>query len=85
MSNHPWRSGRRMFDCGADCPNRKPGCQDHCEKYARDKAKWDERMATERQQAMLNQYVTKRTGYYRDKQARSDCNGLLRKHNGHKK
>ena len=31
--------------CEKDCPGRYPGCSDHCEKYARNRAEYDKKMA----------------------------------------
>lgn len=37
-SNHPWRTPNHDFSCEPNCPKRKPGCQDHCEKHQRELA-----------------------------------------------
>ena len=34
-----------MFTCSRDCPERKPGCHDHCDKYKRERAAYDKRKA----------------------------------------
>lgn len=84
MSNHPWRERRRMFNCPPNCPKRKPGCQDHCDIYAKDRAEWDKHRATERVQENLDIYTNKRMARYMDRMARSDKHGLLRKNGGMK-
>lgn len=37
-----------VFTCRSDCPDRKPGCHDHCDKYQREKSEWDRRKAAVR-------------------------------------
>ena len=46
-----------MFTCEPDCANRRPGCQDHCEKHKREKAAWDERRAILQREASITNYV----------------------------
>ena len=40
--------GRCFFNCPPDCPERKPGCQDHCRTYLDKKEEWDALKAAER-------------------------------------
>lgn len=48
---------RGFFTCPPNCPDRKPACQDHCETYARDKARHDEYRAKEQRKHEVDQYV----------------------------
>lgn len=79
MANHPWRQYSHMFTCEPDCPKREPGCQAHCEKHIREKAEWDKCAAIENQRKDLNLYTSLKVSYYKDRQARCDKGGLLRK------
>ena len=84
MPNHPWRQRSHIFTCEPDCMNRKPGCQDHCEKHLREKAEWDKRKAVSDRRTHLDYYISKRVAYYKDIQAKCDNGGLLRKNGRHK-
>lgn len=79
MSNHPWRRASYMFSCKPDCPKRKPGCQDHCEQHAKDRAKWDERAAIERRERTIDQYTNNLIRECKDTRARCNVHGLLKK------
>lgn len=48
---------RSVFTCPPNCPDRKPACQDHCERYARDKAKHEEIKAAEQKYRDVGQYI----------------------------
>lgn len=48
MSN-PFNKFRSFFDCPANCPERKPACQAHCERYLKKKEQWDALKAAERE------------------------------------
>lgn len=61
-SNHPWRTKSRYFHCEPDCPRRKPGCQDHCEQHAQDRANYDADMATDREDKAVDGYVARAVG-----------------------
>ena len=71
MSNHPWRTSTHMFKCPVECPNRKPGCQDHCEQHAKDAANWEERRKLELRRRHLDNYVSGKVDYYKDRKAKS--------------
>lgn len=75
MSEHPWRNNRRTFTCPPECPNRKPACQDHCERYARDKARHNEHMEAKRQQQNLNNYVMGIISSCKDASAKNNKHG----------
>ena len=45
---NPYWSSRQFFDCKPDCPERKPGCHDHCERYQKKRAQLDAWNAAER-------------------------------------
>lgn len=79
MSNHPWRASTHMFKCPPECPDRKPGCQDHCEQHAKDMVKWEERRKLELDRRHLDNYVTERVVYYRDRKAKSAKHSALYK------
>ena len=57
MSNTPWRTGNRYFNCEPNCPNRKPGCQDHCKKHIEEKARWEQVKAAKRQHEEVKHYT----------------------------
>lgn len=42
MANRTYNGTRHFFDCKPDCEGRKPGCQDHCERYLTKRAQLDE-------------------------------------------
>ena len=79
MSNHPWRRMTHIFTCEPDCPERKPGCQDHCEKYIREKAEHDKRVSIENTRNYLDSYTTRRIMCYRDRKAKSASGGYVKK------
>lgn len=68
MSNHPWRARNGTFNCPPDCENRKPGCQDHCEQHAKDKAKYEERKRVELQRTNVDDYVISKLAYNSNQQ-----------------
>ncbi len=67
MSNHPWRENSRMFSCTPNCPKRKPGCQDHCEQHAKDKANYNKRKKIAQLESSLDDYVRLQVMNSRDK------------------
>lgn len=50
------RNRKLPFTC-KDCPDRYPGCHDHCNKYKREKAIWDKQKAEEAMDRELSGYV----------------------------
>lgn len=82
-SNHPWRTKSRYFHCPPDCANRKPGCQDHCEQHAKDKAKYDADMATDREGRAVDGYVARAVNGNKNSSAirRKDFYGYSKKRN----
>ena len=63
MSNHPWRARNGRFNCPPNCENRKPGCQDRCEQYAKDKARDAERKRAESQRTSVDEYIVSKLAY----------------------
>ena len=56
------RSRKLPFTC-KDCPDRYPGCHDHCKKYKREKEIWDKQKLEEaRQLEALNYICESRAG-----------------------
>ena len=55
-NSHPWRRVRRVFPCTPDCPERVPGCHDHCERYIRAKEKHDQEKAEARRIKHIDDY-----------------------------
>lgn len=68
MSNHPWRTNKVYFNCPPNCPNRKPGCQDHCERYAKDRAIYNEHKRIERDRKKLDHYVCAKLAQNKEEQ-----------------
>lgn len=52
-----FNKSRTVFDCPPNCPERKPACQDHCERYAEKRALHDELMAKEKQRRDVENYI----------------------------
>lgn len=43
-----FNKSRHFFDCEPNCERRKPGCQDHCERYLKKRAELDALNAAEK-------------------------------------
>lgn len=61
----------RNFPCTKDCPERYPGCHDHCDKYKTARAKYDERMAKERLDRHIDNYQNGMVRKIKDYKAKS--------------
>lgn len=72
MSKHPWRRYTNTFRCPPECPNRKPGCQDHCEQHARERLEYDERKKLELERKSIDGYIARKANYYRDRRVKSN-------------
>lgn len=51
--------GLNIFTCGSDCPNRKPGCHDHCEKYQKERAEYNRRKEELNKDREVRRYTMK--------------------------
>lgn len=49
----------RTFTCEPNCPTRRPGCQDHCEKHQAEKAAYEARKAELRRDSDVRDYIVK--------------------------
>ena len=61
---------RHMFDCLPDCPERKPGCSDHCERYKKRRAAFDKRKREVYGNPEVRQYMFERGENIRDRAAK---------------
>jgi hypothetical protein len=68
-NNHPWRTNSRYFNCPPDCVDRKPGCQDHCEKHAASRQKYDADRAAARAERAVDEYFARAIGNSRNASA----------------
>lgn len=50
------------FSCERDCPKRKPGCHGHCEKYLKEKAAHEDRLAKEKLERDVQNYINNNIG-----------------------
>lgn len=51
----------RFFPCAKNCPGRKPGCHDHCERYQAKRAEWDKLNAQKRIDQGIKNYLCQNT------------------------
>ena len=69
-SNHPWRTHNHDFTCEPKCPNRKPGCQDHCEKHNRERAEHMRKKKILDEKKHIDEYTFKQISDHRDAEAK---------------
>lgn len=50
------RSRKLPFTC-KDCPDRYPGCHDHCKKYKREKEIWDKQKIEDAKEKEIADYI----------------------------
>lgn len=55
--NNVFNKRRTVFTCEPQCSGRKPGCQDHCEKYLTEKAKNDRIRKREAEEHKIDDYT----------------------------
>ena len=53
-----FNKSRSVFTCEPNCPERRPGCQDHCEKHQRELAEHLRLKALERQRREVDCYIS---------------------------
>ena len=70
MANRMWNNTRYFFDCMPDCEGRKPGCQDHCEKYLTKRAQLDEINKERRLKYIASEYLYDSVNKKKDQIAR---------------
>lgn len=70
MANRMWNNTRYFFDCKPDCEERKPGCQDHCERYLAKRAQLDEMNRQKRLKYEASAYICESVEKKRDRIAR---------------
>lgn len=49
-----------IFTCAKDCPGRKPGCHAKCEKYQRERTKYDQENKIDYPEKAFNTYMAER-------------------------
>ena len=65
-----FNKGRFFINCPPDCPTRKPGCHDHCEKYQTSRAKLDEINRQKRLKYEASAYVCESVNKRLDRRAK---------------
>lgn len=76
---HNFNRSRTTFDCMPDCPERKPGCHDTCERYKKKRAAYDKRKLEYYGNPEVNRYFSEKNAEVRDSIAKKRKEKELRR------